>query len=138
MDNVIFLVNRIAVSGGFAGLNASSLVDGYVDNYCASLHGLYHILRYHIRRSCPFDKHSPNQQVSIFNFFPYIVGIRHECYDIFWHDVIQIPESLDIDIENSNSCPKPSGHFGGIGAYNTATDDDHFCRSYSWYSAQKY
>ena len=67
MHNVIYYISRFRMSRRPACLEASSLVDRYIDQNCTGFHLFYMLCRHQFRCSSASDEDSANNQVRFLN-----------------------------------------------------------------------
>ncbi len=137
MHNVVLDADRIGVGGRFARFDASALVNGHIHDHGAGLHGLDHLFGDEHRGARADDEHGPNEQVGFFHALAYGVGIGHERDDVDGHDVVKIPQAIQVYVENGHLRAEARGDLRGVGAHDTAADDDDFGGRHAGHSAQQ-
>jgi len=83
----------------FAGFYTASLIDGHIDQHGSLFHGPEHLPRDQFRSFSAGNQYRTHDHISFFDQPTNRPGSRHEQETIAWHDIVQIPEPLQVVVQ---------------------------------------
>ncbi len=130
LDAVDF-IGWVAVGGGFRRFDAAALVDGHVDDDCALLHPVDHLLRHDFGSGCTGDEHATDDEVG----FPHstfdVVGIRCESEELAVENVVKFAEAVEVEINDGGFGAHAYGNLCSIGTDDASANDADICGRYA-------
>src|SRR5689334_12546296 len=104
-------------------LDAAALVNRYIDDYGARLHQLQVIPPDEFRRLGPRDEYRSDHEISCFDLLENVVPVGVDQDAVGGHDVGQIAETLQREVEDSDLGAHAGRHFRRVDADDPAAED---------------
>ena len=104
-------------------LDAAALVDRHVDDHRPRLHQLEVLLAHQPRRTGPFDQHGADHQVGPHELLADVVPVAVERVDVGRHDVFEISQPVDVDVEDDDVGLKAGRDLGRVLADDAAAEN---------------
>ncbi len=126
------------MGGRARGLEAAALVDGYVDEGRAGLHGRELRARDELGRRGAGDQHGPDHHVGFHGLFGDVAVVGVERLEIAAEHVVEIAQPRDRPVKHGHVGAHAGGDPGGVGADHAAADHHHPRRRDTGHAAQKH
>ena len=137
VDHLVDDVGWAAVGGGPAGGDAAALVDGDVDDHAAGLHPPQVLLFDEHRGLRAGDQHRADHEVGPRELLADRVAVAEQAVDVGRHDVVEVAESVHVDVENGHVGAKAGGDLGRVRADDSAAEDRDVGRCDARHAAQQ-
>src|SRR5690242_4650685 len=137
MGDTFFHINWIDMGRRSRRLRATTLVDRDIDEYTALFHFSQHRARDQFWRFRPWQKHRPDQKITIGDEIGQICFVRILSADIVHHE-IEKPQALDVDIENGDVCFESARHAKRIYPGGAAAEHNNPARQNSGNTTEQY
>ena len=121
MKHRVDVVNRVGMGGGAGCFEAPALVDGDVHHHAARLHQLDHLAPHQLRSGRPGNEHRANHQIGQSQRLANCMNIRRQCDNAAVVNVVQLPETVQVPINNRDVRSKPASNFRGVMPNNAST-----------------
>src|SRR5262249_33539913 len=128
---------RGAVGGGVRRLDATTLIDGNIDNHSPLFHCGNHLTGYQLGSRSTRDQYRTDKQICLSNGLSNGHGIRSERSNPSEKDVVQVSEPGKIVVQNGDLRAHSQGDFGCIYTDDASTDHDHLGWRNAWHTAQQ-
>src|SRR6516165_9771142 len=125
MYNVINYISGLTVCGGSRRFDASALVDCHIDNHSAGWHPFQVFVPDQPGSARAWNQHGSNQKVRMIETIENIMAIAEQRGHVARHDIVQIAQTVEIDVQNRNVGSQTGGYFGGVGPNNAASQNYH-------------
>src|SRR5439155_14908109 len=83
------------------------------------------------------DQHGPDNEVGPADRLQDVVAVAEERRHVERHDVGQVAQPVEVNVEDRDVRPQPGGDAGGVGAHDTAPDDRYVGRGDAGNPAQQ-
>ena len=123
--------------GRAGGLDAAALIHGHVDDDGAVLHPPQVVVSHELRRLPAGDEHGADHDIRAFDPLQDRVAVRVERIHVGRHDVRQIPEAREIDVEDRDVGAETRRDGRSVRADDSAPEDDDFRRKDARHAAEK-
>jgi hypothetical protein len=125
------------VGGGPGGLEAAALVDGDVDDDRALPHEREHLLGDELGRLGAGDEHAADDEVRRPARLADVVLVAVDGADVGRQNFVQLTEPGQVDVHDRDSGSEACSNFGGLGADDSASEHQDFCRFDARHAAKK-
>ncbi len=124
VDDAVDDVGGVFVGGGAGGFEAAALVDGDVDDDAAVLHHFEVFAGDEARGAGAGDEDSADDEVGFLEGVADGEGVGVDGGDIGGHDVVEVAEAVEVNVEEGDVGPEAGGDFGGVVADDASAQDD--------------
>src|SRR5690606_37033196 len=101
---------RVFVCGGRTGLNAPTLVNGNINEYCTGPHMLEHVTGHEPRCLGARDEDCTHYEINFGQQLTNSIFIRHQGPDIARHHIVEVPEACQVAIDHDDVSAHASGN----------------------------
>ena len=108
----------------FGGLKTTALVNGNIHQNGAFLHRFEHVPGHQGRGLTARNEHGSHHQVRLGQDITDGGRTGHQGHTLTGHHIAQIAQPIQVDIKDVDLGSQSAGHFGGIDAHRTASDND--------------
>ena len=137
MNDVVDNVGRVGVGRGAARGDAAPLINGHIDDDGAWLHEGEVFAAHEVRRASPRNEHAADHKIRPAEPFADRVAVGVEAVDVGGRDVVEVAESLEVCVEESNVGPEPGCHLGGIGSHRARAEHKHVGRGHARHATEQ-
>jgi hypothetical protein len=118
-------VGRVGVRGRLAGLDATALVDGDVDDHRAFLHRLQVFAADQPRRARALDQHGADHQVGVHDLLADRDRRAVQQGHVRRHHVAEVAQAVEVDVEQAHVGAEARRHLRRVGADHATAEDHH-------------
>ena len=122
-DTAVHREGGIRVGRRTRVFEASALVDGDVDEHAAGPHARHHVVRHELRRLRAGDEHRADHEVGVDDGAVQVERVGCRGLDAPLEVVVEVPQALDVGVEDRDVGAHADGDHRGVGAGDAAADD---------------
>ena len=137
MNDIIDHVSRLLVGRRSTRFHTTTLIDCHVDNHTSRLHQSQVLFSYQVRCFGSWNQNGADHQIRKLQLFANGMSIAKQCIDVRRHHIVQVTQSIEVDVEDSHIRLKTCCDPCSIGTDNTSTEDGNVRGRDTWHSAQK-
>jgi hypothetical protein len=125
------------MGGGSGGFEAAALIDADINDYGAWFHELEVFGGHQPGGSGAGNQNATNDEVGAAELFADVVSVTEECVDVGGHDVIEVAEAFEVDIEDDDIGLEAGGDASCILPDNASTKNRNMGRLNAGDAAEK-
>src|SRR6202051_4900623 len=123
MHHAVHLVAGVRVRGGPRCFNASTLVDGHIDDNRALLHVRHHGAGDDFWRGSAGNQHAADDEVGLSGGVGNVVAVGCKREDAAVEDVVDFAKAVEVQVDQRDLGTETQGDLGSIRTDYAAADD---------------
>ena len=123
VNHAVDNIAGIGVRGGARCLNASTLVDGHIDNDSALFHLGDHGAGNELGRGGSGDEYAADDEIGLPGGAGQVVAVGGKRVEAAGEDIVELAKAIQVHINESDLSAEAECYFGCVGADDAASDD---------------
>ena len=123
VDDTVDDIGGVGMCCGSGGFEAAALVDADIDNDRSGFHQFKVFCGHEPRSPGAGDQYAADDKVCAAELFADIVAVAEQGVDVGGHDIVEVTQAFEVDIEDNDVGLETSCNAGGVFANDAAAKD---------------